>query len=95
MSSLKRKLSRNKANKVKKAVERDLAAKVALFGEIGNKCLTCEAPFDKLDREHVTTWNVIVREQEKKVHLYCPSCWQKAINLIKEMEERINKRNLK
>ena len=95
MSSLKRKLSRNKANKAKKEAEKDLAAKVSLFGNIADKCLTCEKPFDKQDREQVMTWNVVVREQEEKVNLYCPACWDKALGLIKEMEERIKKRKLK
>ena len=72
-----------------------MAAKVSLFGSISDKCLTCEKPFDKQDREQVMTWNVVVREQEEKVNLYCPSCWQKATGLIKEMEERIKKRKLK
>ena len=80
---------------VKSEGNEELSSKIALFGKTPDECLTCEKPFDKKDREQVMTWNVVVREQEEKVNLYCPSCWQKAVSLIKEMEERIEKRKLK
>lgn len=86
--SIERKLRRAQAKKSKKNAEKEMAAKVALFGKIPNKCLTCEKPFDKMDREQVKTWSVVVRQQEDKVNLYCPSCWEMAVNLIKEVEER-------
>ncbi len=92
MSSLKRKFSRKKAVKAKKNAEKDLAAKVSLFGELGTECLTCKKSFDKMDREQVTTWSVVVREREGKVNLYCPGCWDKAIDLVKEMKEGLLKR---
>ena len=44
----------------------------------------CEKPFDKKDREQVKSWNVVVREKEKKVNLYCPECWTKAKSIIDE-----------
>ena len=43
-----------------------MAAKVALFGHLPNKCLTCDEPFDKLNREQVMSWNVVVRQEEEK-----------------------------
>ena len=70
--SLERKIRRKKTNKEKKKAEKALASKVALFGNLPKKCLTCEAPFDKLNREQVMSWNVVVRQQEEKVHLYTP-----------------------
>ncbi len=85
--SLERKLRRKKANKAKKRAEKDLAAKVALFGKLPDKCLTCEAPFDKLDREQVMSWNVVVRQKEEKVNLYCPECWDNAQKVIKQYME--------
>ena len=48
--SLERKLRRKQAKKGKKNAEKELATKVALFGHLPKKCLTCEAPFDKLNR---------------------------------------------
>ena len=91
--SLERKLRRAKANKAKKASEKELATKVALFGKISNKCLTCEKPFDKMNREQVMTCNVVVRQKEEKVNLYCPDCWEKAINVIKGLQERFKEKS--
>jgi DNA-directed RNA polymerase subunit RPC12/RpoP len=88
--SFSRKLRRNKANKSKKAAEKELATKVALFGKLSDKCLTCEKPFDKMDKEQVMTWNVVVRQQEEKVNLYCPECWDNAKQLVKEIMEKQN-----
>ena len=85
--SLERKLRRKKANKAKKKADKDLAAKVALFGKLPNKCLTCEAPFDKLDREQVMSWNVVVRRETEKVNLYCPECWDNAQQIVKQYME--------
>ena len=85
--SLERKLRRKQAKKGKKRAEKDLAAKVALFGNLPNKCLTCEEPFDKLNREQVMSWNVVVRQKEEKVNLYCPECWNNAQQTIKKYME--------
>jgi len=87
--SLERKLRRSQAKKEKKKTERALAEKVALFGHLSNKCLTCEAPFDKMDKEQVMTWNVVVRQEEEKVNLYCPDCWNKAREVIDGLKERL------
>ena len=85
--SLERKLRRKQAKKGKKNAEKELAAKVALFGNLPNKCLTCDKPFDKLDREQVMSWSVVVRQKEEKVNLYCPKCWGNAQQVIKKYME--------
>jgi len=79
--SLERKLKRKKAVKAKKGAEKEMATKVALFGKIEDKCLTCAKPFDKMNKEQVTTWNVVVRQEEGIVRLYCPECWDDAMKL--------------
>ena len=35
------------------------------------------------------TWTVVVREEELKVNLYCPTCWDNANKLIKEIKEEL------
>tara|TARA_R100001440_G_scaffold34106_1_gene53006 strand:+ start:194 stop:481 length:288 start_codon:yes stop_codon:yes gene_type:complete len=85
--SLERKLRRKQAKKGKKKAEKELATKVALFGRLPDKCLTCEEPFDKLNREQVMSWNVVVRQQKEKVNLYCPGCWDSAQETIKKYME--------
>jgi len=91
--SLERKLRRAKANKAKKASEKELATKVALFGKISNNGFTCEKPCYKRNREQVMTCNVVVRQKEEKVNLYCPDCWEKAINVIKGLQERFKEKS--
>ena len=72
-----------------KLAEEELAQKVMMFDKMPDNCLTCEAPFDRKNREMAMTWSVVVREQEELVHLYCPECWDKAAAIAKQfMEER-------
>jgi len=86
--SAKRKLKRTKQRQAKK----DVQVALGLFDKIPDHCLTCSTPYDRLNKEQVKTWNVVVREKEGKVNLYCPDCWNKATNLIKEMEKEINEK---
>tara|TARA_R110000824_G_scaffold67377_8_gene174587 strand:+ start:32491 stop:32772 length:282 start_codon:yes stop_codon:yes gene_type:complete len=91
--SFSRKLRRAQANKLKKNAEKEMATKVALFGKLPSNCLTCEAPFDKMNREQVMSWNVVVRHEKDNVNLYCPECWGKAKEIINGLKERIEERN--
>ena len=91
--SIERKLRRKNAKKSKKMAEKEMATKIALFGKMPDKCLTCNKDFDKLNREQVTTWNVVVRQQEEKVNLYCPDCWKKATEIVDDFKKRVEERN--
>lgn len=88
MSSLKRTLSRKKGNKAKKLAEKEMATKVALFGRLPNHCLTCEKSFDKLNKEQVMSWSVVIKEETETVRLYCPQCWDGAKKMLKEIKEK-------
>lgn len=58
----------------------ETAAKtVNLMLSIPEKCLTCEATFDKKNKEHAKTWFVEVFSEQKRVDLYCPECQNKRI----------------
>ena len=92
MSSIKRKLKRDKANKNKKNAEKELAVKAALMGKLPEKCLTCESPFDKNNKEQVKSWNVVIREKEEIVRLYCPGCWTKAIEILSNFKQHLEKK---
>ena len=70
----------------KKAGNSDVAEKIAMFGKLGDVCLVCNKPFDKKDKEMVMSWNVVVREKEEVVNLYCPECWNGAIELLNEIK---------
>jgi len=86
MGSLKRKMARNVQKKKAKA-EKQMAKKLMMFDMLDDECAACQKPFDKKSKEHAKTWNVVVREKEKIVRLYCPDCWDKAQNLIKEIQD--------
>ena len=86
---MERKLKRKDIAKKKKNAEKEMATKVALFGKLPDKCLTCEKPFDKTNKEMVKSWNEVVREEEEVVRLYCPDCWQKAQDIIKGFKQHI------
>ena len=86
---LARKLRRVK----KKQLGKDIKKTLGLFDKIPDHCLTCFAPYDKMDKEQVKTWNVVVREKEDKVNLYCPDCWNSAANLLEEIRKDIEGAN--
>ena len=88
MGKLSKKIKRDRS----KQAEKDLVQKVNMFDRIPDKCTACESPFDKLNREMVMSWNVIVREQEKKVNLYCPSCWGKANEILEDFRKKLEER---
>ena len=83
-------MNRKQRRAAKKNKNSDAVAieeKVALFDKLSDECMTCQLPFDKKDKEQVTTWNVVVREDEGVVRLYCPDCWGKAEEIINSFIE--------
>lgn len=93
MGSFERKLKRQKAVKEKKGAQKEVATKIALFGKLPDNCLTCNKDFDKMNKEQVMSWSVVVRQQEEKVNLYCPECWEKALTLVKDLKEHLENKN--
>jgi len=81
MSNINRKLKRQQEKEAKK----DLKEKIGLFNKLGEECLVCQKDFDKKNKEMVTTWSVVVKEDT--VRLYCPECWDRANNLIKDIKD--------
>ena len=53
--------------------------------KIAEECLNCQTAFDKKDKAMVESWRVVVREGEGKVNLYCPSCWELAQKIVREV----------
>jgi len=81
LSSLSKKLRRNK----EKAAKKELQKKVGLFSKLENNCLVCQKDFDKKNKDMVMSWSVVVKED--KVRLYCPECWERAKKLIEEIKD--------
>ena len=81
-----RKQRRAKKRAVKKtSLKTNFDKKLGLFDLIPEDCMICSATFDKANKEMVSTWRVVVREEEKKVRIYCPTCWSKAQSLLNEL----------
>tara|TARA_A100001391_G_C4990148_1_gene257860 strand:- start:409 stop:699 length:291 start_codon:yes stop_codon:yes gene_type:complete len=76
---------RKKALKKSKVDEKAFENKMGLFDLIPEDCMLCHAKFDKTSKDMARTWQVTVREKEKIVRVYCPSCWSKAQNLLNEL----------
>tara|TARA_R110002072_G_scaffold299229_1_gene474239 strand:+ start:132 stop:425 length:294 start_codon:yes stop_codon:yes gene_type:complete len=87
-----RKQRREAAKQAKQNGNEELSEKMLLFHKLGDQCLTCEKVFDKTNKDMVSTWSVVVKEKEKVVRLYCPECWQEALDLVKELGEAVNER---
>lgn len=80
-----------KPSKNKKKVEKELQKKLMLFDKLEDECLTCGEIFDKTDKEQVKSWNVVVKEDS--VRLYCPTCWETAIEIVQDFRKRVEERN--
>ena len=74
------------ARKQAKKSEKRMAQQISMFENLGDECSACDKPFDKKSKEQVTTWNVVVREKEEVVRIYCPDCWGSAMKIIEEVQ---------
>jgi len=81
----KQRRARQKAIKKAGVADTDFDKQLGLFDLIPKDCMICHTDFDKSNKKMVSTWNVVVREEEKKVRIYCPTCWSKAQNLLNEL----------
>tara|TARA_Y100001973_G_scaffold106046_1_gene181737 strand:- start:5559 stop:5837 length:279 start_codon:yes stop_codon:yes gene_type:complete len=82
----------NRAQRRKLGIKKkpDLDKKIGLFDKLPDQCTNCDKAYDKKSKKMAMTWSVVVREQEGKVNLYCPTCWDNAHKLIREIKEEIN-----
>ena len=80
MSRFDRKIKRQQKAKALDEVKE----KMGMFDKLGDECLNCHKPFDKKNRDMVSTWRVVVRKDKGDVNLYCPECWDFAQKIIKE-----------
>jgi len=76
---------RKKIIKKSKTKATELNQKLGLFNLLPSECMICQQSFDKTNKEMVKTWNVVVREKEQVVRVYCPTCWNKAQSILGEL----------
>ena len=88
----KQRRARNKSIAKSKSKKTDVEKKLSLFGLLPDDCFICHKSFDKTSKDMVSTWNVVVRENEQSVKVYCPTCWNRAKNLLEEFGVPINER---
>ena len=81
-----RKQRRAIERKVGKENSQKLAEKIFQFEHLPDKCLACTMPFDNKNKEMVKTWSVVVQDKNN-VRLYCPNCWDTAIEIIDKFKE--------
>lgn len=82
-----RKQRRHMAKKQRAKGNEDLADKIMLFDKLPDQCYMCESAFDKTDKQMVSSWNVVVKEAQQKVSLYCPTCWTMAQEMVSKVLE--------
>ena len=80
-----KKIKRDNQKRIQKNLENEVKEKLGMFDKLGEECLACKKEFDKTNREMVESWNVVVRQDEDKVNLYCPECWGFAQKIVKEV----------
>ena len=83
-----RQIRRNKT----KLAEKELSQKVEMFDKLPDTCISCEKQFDKKNKEMVQNWFVVIKEKQKLVNLYCPPCWEKAQDILKDLRSRLEKK---
>ena len=77
-----------KSNKKGEKPNKEIDNVMGMFDLLPDECSACLAAYDKKDKQMVTTWNVVVREEEKIVRLYCPDCWNAATQIIKDVKDK-------
>ncbi len=89
MRKVNRKERRAMEKLAKKQDSENIAQKILQFDKLPDECSACVKPYDKKDKQMAMTWNVVVRDEENTVRLYCPDCWEMANNAIKTLKEEI------
>ena len=85
-----KKIERRMRKAKKRQAEKDIKEKIGMFSRLEDYCLVCEKSFDKQNKEMVQSWYVVVKEEQNKVNLYCPECWERANSLVSLIKEEIN-----
>jgi hypothetical protein len=76
-----------KSNKNGKKPDKEIDNVMGMFDLLPDECSACLASYDKMNKQMVTTWNVVVKEEQKIVRLYCPDCWNTATQIIKDVKD--------
>lgn len=70
--------------KKQKEANKEFEKAVNMYTNLPEKCGMCQKEFDKNNKDMLKTWNITVKKAKGETNLYCPECWNMAINAIKE-----------
>lgn len=70
--------------KKKKEADKEFEDAMNMYTNLPKCCLVCQKDFDKDDKQMVKTWNMTVKKKESEVNLYCPDCWNMAMDAVKQ-----------
>lgn len=70
-------MNRKQRRVLKKITGKEAVSTIDLMLNLGDKCLTCEKPFDKMSKDMAMTWFIEVYKESKQTKLYCPECHEK------------------
>ena len=81
-----RKQRRQMEKHVGASASQNLSEKIFQFNKLPDMCSACNKAFDKKDKEMVSSWNVVVRQEA--VRVFCPDCIKKAKGALEKMENK-------
>jgi len=70
--------------KKRKKADKEFEDAMNMYTNLPKECLVCQKKFDKDDKEMLKTWNMTVKKKESEVNLYCPECWNMAMDAVKQ-----------
>ena len=83
---LRRAVKKKKEKTAAQEAQNKMKKQMGMFDRLPDHCLSCTKEFDKKDKSMVMAWSGVVREKEGVVRLYCPDCWQKAIDVVEALK---------
>jgi hypothetical protein len=70
-------MNRKQRRALGKIAGKKATSTIDLMLGLGDHCLTCFTPFDKMSKEMANTWFIEVYKEDAITHLYCPECYSK------------------
>ena len=83
---IKRAAKKKKDKAITQEAQNKMKKQLGMFDRLPSKCSACAKKFPKTREAHMT-WQVVVRNQEQQVRLFCPECQEKAKNSVENNNE--------
>jgi len=77
-------MNRQQRRTLRKQMGKETTSTIDLMLSLPDKCLTCDKPYDKTNKEMVKSWFVEVFSKQKTVDLFCPECYKEKTDGGKE-----------